>query len=70
MLFNLWERLKMKMDEIPHNKKRVIFSLATSLWFIFLGLGLSLQWFDSKIMGISLLVVGIPMFIVSIDNYE
>lgn len=62
--------MKMKMKEVPIEKKQVIFSLATSFWFILIGLGLLLFKLNPIALGIALLIVGVPVFIVCVNLYE
>lgn len=59
----------MKMEEIPIDKKRIIFVATTSLWFIIIGFMLLIK-LNPFVLGISLLVVGIPSFMGSINLYE
>ncbi len=58
------------MNEIPKSKKQIIFSLATSFWFIAIGVGLIFFKLNPIALGLSLLIVGVPVFIGSVNMYE
>ncbi len=58
------------MNEVPESKKQIIFSLATSFWFIAIGVVLIFFKLNPIALGFSLLIVGVPVFIGSVNMYE